>query len=227
MRELRPTFPGIEANRPFVVTPLAGLRAVERVPAAPTTLLYVRGTAQAADPLAALRAQAPAPVGGVAPSLAARRASYDRARGLPLVAGVTTGFRWGGALIAALALLAVIAAAEQIGRERAYERGYLRLLGLRSRGAVALNLLELLPPLALAALAGGLLGVAMIRILGPAIDLTAFAAPDQPIALRPDWPTIIALVVGVLGVATVAGLIVGRLGERATEAGELLREVNR
>jgi putative ABC transport system permease protein len=138
---------------------------------------------------------------------------------------VTTGFLWGGALMAALALGAVVAASEQLGRHRAHEQGYLRLLGLRGRGARALALLELLPPVALAALGGGLLGVAMIRILGPAIDLSAFAA-GQPITLQPQWPIIALLVVAVIVVAAGASFLIGRLGDRAN-AGELLREVNR
>jgi hypothetical protein len=78
----------------------------------------------------------------------------------------------------------------------------------------------------IATLGGGLLGVAMIRILGPAIDLTSFAAPGQPIALQADWPTIALLVAAVIGVATGAGLFVGRRNKRAG-SGELLREVNR
>jgi ABC-type lipoprotein export system ATPase subunit len=117
--------------------------------------------------------------------------------------------------MAALALGAVVAAAEQLGRQRAYERGYLRLLGLHGRGARALALLELLPPLAFAALGGGLLGAALSRILGPAIDLTAFAAPGQSIPLQPNWPAIALLVVAVVVVAAGAGLLVVRLGERA------------
>ncbi|MFN8536538.1 MAG: hypothetical protein U0232_03550 [Thermomicrobiales bacterium] len=44
----------------------------------------------------------------------------------------------------------------------------------------------------------------MIRDIGLAIDLTAFAAPGRPIALQPDWPAIGVLVVAVIGAAAVA-----------------------
>lgn len=229
VRDARAAFPGLEPDRPFVIAPLAGLRAIERRPAAPLALVYARAGAEAAGPIAAAaRAQAPVAAdapSGTAPVVLARRAEEERARGLPLVAGVTNGFRLGGALIAILALGAVIAAAEQTGRERAYERGYLRLLGLDRRGATRLALLETVPPLALAALGGAALGVAMIRALGPAIDLTAFAAPGQPIALRPAWGAAVALVIAVLAVGTLAGLLASRRG--ASDDGELLREVNR
>ena len=66
----------------------------------------------------------------------------------------------------------------------------------------------------------------MIRILGPAIDLTVFAAPGLSVPLQPNWLAIVLLVAAVIGVATVAAMIVGRLGERAG-SGELLREGNR
>jgi putative ABC transport system permease protein len=227
VRAVRPGFPGLAPDRPFVITPFAGLRAFERPPPPPNTFVYVRGGAQAGGPLAAaVRSQIPPAAEGVNPSVLSRRGEYDRARGLPLVKAVTTGFLWGGAVLAALALGSVVAAAEQLGRQRAYEQGYLRLLGLRGRESRTLALLELLPPIALAALGGAALGVAMIRILGPAIDLTAFAAPGRPIALQPPWPTLALLVVAVIGVAAGAGLIVGRLNDRAG-SGELLREVNR
>jgi putative ABC transport system permease protein len=226
-REARASYPGLAKGRPFVVTQFAALRAIERPPVPPLTRVYLRGGAQVAGPLAeAVRAQVPPVAVGVESVVTSRRAEYDRARGLPLVAGVSTGFLWGGAVMAALALGAVVAAAEQLGRQRSYEQGYLRLLGLRGGEARALSLLELLPPVALATLGGGLLGVAMIRILGPAIDLTSFAAPGQPIALQADWPTIALLVAAVIGVATGAGLFVGRRNKRAG-SGELLREVNR
>ena len=228
VREVRDTFPGLAPERPFVIAPLDGLRAVERLPNAPTALLFARAPAGNTAPIeAAIRDQTADLASQIPPTVTSRRAEYDRARGLPLVAGVTAGFRWGRLLMALLALGAVVAAAEQLGRERAYERGYLRLLGLPGRGATTLALLELLPPLIVATLGGSLLGVAMIRILGPAINLNAFAAPGQSIALGADWPPIAALVVAVIGVATLAGLVLGRSGARATGTGELLREVNR
>jgi putative ABC transport system permease protein len=227
VRAVQPGFPGLPDGRPFVIVPFGALRGIERPPTPPTTLLYVRGGEQVAAPLAeAVREQISPAAEGVNPSVLSRRAEYDRARNMPLVAAVSNGFLWGGALMAALALGSVIAAAEQLGRQRAYEQGQLRLLGLHGRGTRVLALLELLPPLAFAALCGTVLGVAMIRILGPAIDLTAFAAPGQSIPLQPNWLTVALLVAAVIGVAAAAGLIVVRLGERAG-SGELLREVSR
>lgn len=227
VRDVRPSFPSLPDGRPFVIVPFGALRGIERPPTPPTTLLYVRGGESVAAPLAgAVRTQISPAAVGVNPTVLSRREEYDRARNMPLVAGVSNGFIWGGPLIAALALGAVVAAAEQLGRQRAYEQGYLRLLGLHGRGARALALLELLPPIAFAALGGAALGVAMIRILGPAIDLTAFAAPGQSIALQPNWLAVALLVAAVIGVAAAAGLIVVRLSERAG-SGELLREVSR
>jgi putative ABC transport system permease protein len=227
VRAVRPDFPSLPDGRPFVIVPFGALRGIERPPTPPTTLLYARGGEQVGGPLAdAVRQQISPAANGVNPIVLSRRAEYDRARNMPLVAAVTNGFLWGGALMAALALGSVIAAAEQLGRQRAYEQGYLRLLGLSGRGTRVLALLELLPPLAFAAFCGALLGVAMIRILGPAIDLTAFAAPGQSIPLQPNWLAIFLLVAAVIGVAAAAGLIVIRLSERAG-SGELLREVSR
>ncbi|HET8628818.1 MAG TPA: hypothetical protein VFL91_15460 [Thermomicrobiales bacterium] len=221
-REVRAGFPGLPAGRPFVVAPLADLQVAGRLDRiADTATYYFRAPAHLDGPIgAATRAQ------GADGTVTSRRAVYDRARGVPLVAGVTAGFRWSLALTALLAALAVAAVAEGVARARAVERAALRLLGLAERQGTALAILELLPPLAAAGLAGGALGVALGRLLGPAIDLTVFTAPGVPVALRPDWAAVALLAGGVSGVALAAALLVGALVGRISPS-QLLREGRR
>lgn len=221
-REIRGSFPGLPAGKPFVVAPLASLRAVipiERF--VDTTTLYARAPDRASG---AITASAQSGTPGV--TVSARHAILDRERAAPLVAGVTTGFRWSLALTALLAALAVAAVAEGVARERARERAALRLLGLHERQATALAILELLPPIAVAGVAGVGLGVALGRLLGPAIDLTVFTAPGLPVALRPDWGAVGLLAGAVIGVALVAALLAGALAGRISP-GQLLREGHR
>ncbi|HEX5501551.1 MAG TPA: FtsX-like permease family protein [Thermomicrobiales bacterium] len=224
-REVRDRFPGLPAGSPFVVASLDALQAAGQVErGAAVTTYYLRAPAHLDGPIgAAARAR------GADGTVTSRRAVFDRARGAPLVAGVTTGFRWSLALTALLAALAVAAVAEGVARARARERAALRLLGLGERQALALAVLELLPPLAVAGVAGGALGVALGRLLGPAIDLTVFlhaTAPGLPVALRPDWATVALLAGAVGGVALVAALLVGALVGRISP-NQLLREEHR
>lgn len=222
VRDIRSSFPGLPADRPFVIAPLAGLRAAVRIEQfADISTRYVRAPDNRTGAIGdAARAQVPGA------TVASRRDIFDRARGAPLVAGVTTGFRWSLALTALLAALAVAAVAEGVARERARERAALRLLGLRERQATTLAVLELLPPIAVAGVAGGALGIALSRLLGPAIDLTVFTAPGLPVTLQPDWAAVTILAATVIGVALVAALLVGALVGRISP-GQLLREGNR
>lgn len=221
-REVRDSFPGLPAGTPFVVAPLDDVRAAIDIRRfAASTAYFVRAPAGRAGALdAAARAQ------GAAGVVVDRGVVYDAARDAPLVTGVTTGFRWSLALTTLLAALAVAAVAEGVARERARERASLRLLGLRERQATALAILELLPPIAVAGIAGGALGIAMSRLLGPAIDLSVFTAPGLPVALQPEWGLVALLACAVIGAALVAALLVGALVGRLSP-GELLREGNR
>ncbi|MFC1408078.1 hypothetical protein ACEZCY_02140 [Streptacidiphilus sp. N1-12] len=108
-------------------------------------------------------------------------------------------------------LLAVALELVLTARERGRTSSYLRTLGLGSRQAAALQLLQLLPFACAAAVGGVLLGVAEPRLLGPALNLRQFTGgPAQP-ALHTDYRLTAALGLGlallVLGAAVLETLV--------------------
>ncbi|MDH6577383.1 hypothetical protein [Kitasatospora sp. MAP5-34] len=114
---------------------------------------------------------------------------------------------------AGFALLAVLLTLVRAAPERAALLARLRTMGLRSRQGLALILAETLPQALAAVAGGGLVAVAAVALLGPAIDLSTLVGAPVPTGLRPAaLPVLIqasvlaALVsAGVLGEAAVSG----------------------
>lgn len=86
----------------------------------------------------------------------------------------------GAAGFASLAVLLTLARATP---ERAALLARLRTMGLRPRQGVALILVESLPQAVTAALGGGLIAVAAVALLGPAVDLTTLVGSSVPTGL--------------------------------------------
>ncbi|ROT33789.1 FtsX-like permease family protein [Micromonospora sp. HM5-17] len=130
-------------------------------------------------------------------------------------------FHTGVAGAVALALLAVGFAvlAEAPARGRVLSR--LRTMGLSRRQGRGLLLYELVPLVGIAVLAGGLVGVALPRLLGPALDLTRFTG-GLPAPVHVD-PFLVAGVPLLVVVTLLAALGVESLVNRRTRLGEVLR----
>jgi putative ABC transport system permease protein len=124
----------------------------------------------------------------------------------------------GGTILAVLAVgFAVIADARTRGRVLSR----LRTMGLSGGQGRRLLIYELVPLVAVAAVAGGAVGVALPRLLGSTLGLSAFTA-GVAAEIRLD-PLVVGGVLALVVVGLVAGLMVEYLVNRRMRLGEVLR----
>ncbi|MFG1863124.1 FtsX-like permease family protein [Microbispora bryophytorum] len=187
----------------------AGDGALIVLPAAPehTNTLLIAGDAGAVRPLL--------PSGARMTTVAGALADIT---GTPLTAALTATLRVAAAALAAYALAAVAIALTGGAARRAEDLGLLRALGLTRRQAGLITVLEAAPLLVLTAVAGLAAGLAMPALLGPGIDLSAYAG-GRPGALAagaalPILPTALAgaLAAGVAAVALAGAYLGGSRG---------------
>lgn len=226
------TFPGVDLGTDrFVVLPWQALTEYAHTPIVPNRyLLAVDGH----DPAALLRVaddgqrQWQAAVLGVdvtEPELPARlvtrhayRQGLDRGGANDvLTLAFTVGAVGGGVL----ALLAVGFAVLADARSRARMLSRLRTLGFSEGQGRRLLVYELVPPVAVAALAGAAVGVALPWLLGPALGLSAFT-PGVRVGWRLD-PLVGGAVLALVAAGLAAGLAVEMLVNRRMRLGEVLR----
>ncbi|MEU7938373.1 FtsX-like permease family protein [Microbispora bryophytorum] len=187
----------------------AGDGALIVLPAAPehANTLLIAGDAGAVRPLL--------PSGARMTTVAGALADIT---GTPLTAALTATLRVAAAALAAYALAAVAIALTGGAARRAEDLGLLRALGLTRRQAGLITVLEAAPLLVLTAVAGLAAGLAMPALLGPGIDLSAYAG-GRPGALAagaalPILPTALAgaLAAGVAAVALTGAYLGGSRG---------------
>ena len=132
-----------------------------------------------------------------------------------------------GALYSALALLLALL---QAAPQRATLLARLRTMGMTRRQSRLLVLLEMLPQVLLAAVGGVLVGLAVVPLLGPGIDLRAltfgtgpqdFAPVDFGLGLHADPWSLALPSVGLLALACVVLLTQAWLSGRRQESKEL------
>ncbi|MEU6411657.1 FtsX-like permease family protein [Microbispora sp. NPDC046933] len=168
------------------------------LPAAPehVNTLLIAGDAEAVRPLL--------PSGARMTTMAGALAEIT---GTPLTAALTSALRVAAAALAAYALAAVAIALTGGAARRAEDLGLLRALGLTRRQAGLITVLESAPLLVLTAVAGLAAGLAMPALLGPGIDLSAYAGgragASAAGAVLPALPSALAGAVAA-GVAAVA-----------------------
>ncbi|MEO3929931.1 FtsX-like permease family protein [Micromonosporaceae bacterium B7E4] len=227
-------FPGLAADvRRFVVLPWQAMPVPEFQPIRPNQFL-VAGDGFAIPELTAtvdtaqreyLAKALGQPVERVRPQTPVSVATWSAHRQALEQSGVNRllsfAFGTGVAGATALALLAVGFAvlAEAPGRGRMLSR--LRTMGLSGRQGRGLLVYELVPLLGVAVLAGGLVGVALPRLLGPALGLSGFTG-GLPARIHLD-PLLVVGVLLLVVVALVAALGVENLINRRMRLGEVLR----
>ncbi len=229
----RPAPAGVRADAPFVLVRWdalsAAINAQHARPLLPTTM-YLRGEQVEPDAVQSAIAdqalsEALAGFGrenilGI--QITARQSFLDDLRDAPLARGLTNSFRLSVLLAALYAAVVVIVALALSARERARDLGYLRTLGLDSRQAVWLTMMETVPGVLVACGLGVPLGIAIALLAEPGLDLRAFVGPDVPIAVLVDRPTAIAVAAGLALVALLAVAIFSVLARRV-QLGEVLR----
>ncbi|GIJ29139.1 membrane protein [Micromonospora qiuiae] len=134
---------------------------------------------------------------------------------------LTLAFTAGAAGGTALAVLAVGFAvlADATGRGRMLSR--LRTLGLPAAHGRRLLVYELVPLVVVAAVTGAVVGVALPRMLGSTLGLSAFA-PGVPIRDHLD-PLVVGGVLAMVVLGLMVGLLAETLANRRMRLGEVLR----
>jgi putative ABC transport system permease protein len=215
--EVRETFPGMPADRPFVVGSADALERSNPLMVARPTVMYVRADPDALEELeATVRRTTPTTVvSSQAASLSGiRDAPFSRGidRGLLLTSWLATAF---GAVTAASSL-----ALGSARRRRDF--AYLRAQGLDRRQAAWLTVIEHAPAISAAAALGALLGVGIGFVLGPAINLKAFSGGGGDVGFVIDAGAI-ALMGLALAMALAATAGIFAWIRREADLGGLLR----
>jgi putative ABC transport system permease protein len=155
--------------------------------------------------------------------LFSRAQRYAALRDAPLVRAVGGGFAVAVPVCALYAMLAVAAAAVLDAAGRARDVASLRTLGLSGGQLRWLTALEHAPAVGVSLAVGTALGVAVALVCLPALDLDTFTGGAVPVAIRLDWPRLVAVQGVVLATA------VGAIGLAAWLAGrtELARALRR
>ncbi len=215
--DMRERFPGIGINERWIVVAHDHLVAANPDRPFRYNLAFVRGSASLLDVLdPAIEAQS-----GAA-RVTSRWEEYADVRDSPLISGVTNGFRVGLAIAAAYSALAIIIALTITAAARARDTALLRTMGLSNDQTVWLTVAEQLPIVAVALLSGVGLGIIVVRLIEPGVDLTAFTGPGIPVSIQYDWVAISLLCIGLIVV--VAGAIaVTSYAARRAQLGRALR----
>ncbi|HUG16806.1 MAG TPA: FtsX-like permease family protein [Thermomicrobiales bacterium] len=206
---VRERFPGLSVERSFVVASRGQVQQVNPGRMLRTSWLLMRAPDDAHEAIVeVLSAQSQSAM------LLSRAEEYARVHESPLIAGVQGGYRIGLVVTALYAALAVVIAMTLSAHERTRDYGLLRTLGLSKAQVAGLTVIEFVPPFAIAVGAGLALGIGVARLIAPVVDLTAFTGPGIPVALRIDWLTVVALMIGLMfvigGAIAAATAITGR-----------------
>jgi putative ABC transport system permease protein len=125
-----------------------------------------------------------------------RAAVLAAAAGSPAVRGSDLALDLSAAAAAACGAAAVLLGVLLAGRDRTRLGVWLTAMGMTSRQARRLALLDALPLLLIAILGGELAGLAAGPLIGPGLDLSAFTGSSAPVPVRPDLVALIAPAAG-------------------------------
>ncbi len=212
----REAFPGLDAGTPFVIAPLDQLEAAYLNQTLQANSFLVRGPESAE---AGLRAAVDEQL--ALGQLVSRHQEYRELRQAPLVSAVLIGFQAALLVAAAYTALATMAALTLSAAARTRNLAFLKTLGLSSRQALQLTVMEHLPPVLIALLPGVALGVAVALLLSPSLGLSAFAGTERAVALTVDWATVALMSLGLLLVVSAAIAVSTWMSRRARAADAL------
>lgn len=200
---------GLTTADSFVVVPFSWLEQAVSTDL-PVSVMWVRAPAEA---VGAVSERVSADAGAIV--LISRYDAYAALRNEPLVGAVGAGFALAFAVSVAFAVLIILGAVIIAVGRRTRDLAVLRTLGLNSRQATRLTLVEHAPSIALALLPGVALGIGVALAVGPALGLGAFSGSSGAVPLAIDWGALAALSVALAALALAAVLIGSRLARRA------------
>lgn len=214
--EVRSGFPAIASGERFVVTSLAAMEARLERTLAPTQLL-VRG----APGLAGSIRDRALELGAVSVVIA-RDETLAEVRDAPFSVAVVNGYTL-SLLIAALYVLVAVVIGLLLGREaRERDLAHLRTMGLSRRDIIVLTALEQIPMPIIGVAAGTALGLLLVALVGPGLDLAAFTGTEQAVALSVRWLPLVGLGAGFAAVILLVTLVAS-LSAQAVDPARALR----
>jgi len=131
----------------------------------------------------------------------------------PVVRAVRLGIAATAVVAAIYAALAVAAALALGGAARTVETAHLRTLGMNGRQTLVALILEQGPALAFAFIGGLALGVGLLAFLAPGLQLQRLVGVTVDVSVGLDPVLILAMALGIAGVALIGigvGLWLGR-----------------
>jgi putative ABC transport system permease protein len=206
--ELRTTMPGIPPGSEFVVASYEQLTVARPSSPVPVTNVFIRAPATVEPTLRAALAD-------VEPEthLLSQAGALADLQGSPLIAGVAAGFRISLLVAALYSALAVVVALVLTAAARARDLAFLRTLGLSSGQGLGILVLEQVPAVLVAVVAGIALGIGVAALVQPGLDLAAFTGATTPVVLHVDpvsVAVIAATVAGVVALAVASTAVVSR-----------------
>jgi putative ABC transport system permease protein len=155
-------------------------------------------------------------------TLAEAQAGAQEASLSPLATGTVAAFRAGAVLAGAYAAAVLVLAPLLAARSRLRDLAYLRALGLSRAQAVRITAAELAPVVVASLVLGTVLGVAVIYLVEPGLDLNLLAAEERKVGVRLD-PVASGLLLVVLLLVSAAAVRVTGLVMRRTSISRVLR----
>ncbi len=151
-----------------------------------------------------------------------RSETYEEIRDAPLSQGVTRSFALSVGMAALYAVLAIVTALTLTARARSRDLSFLRTLGLSQPQALRLAVVEQIPAVIVASSLGTALGIAIVRLIEPGLDVSAFVGPDTSVPLRIDWLSITTITVA-LTLVTIGAIAVFTAINRRAQLSQTLR----
>jgi putative ABC transport system permease protein len=139
----------------------------------------------------------------------------------PLATGSVQGFRVAFGVAGAYAAVALVLTPVLTAAARLRDIAYLRALGLSRRQALGLTAVELGPPIAAAIVLGIVVGIVLVFVTEPGLDLAGLAG-GEPVGVRIDPLAPVLLLFG-LGLVLAGALAALGAAERRTSVARVLR----
>jgi len=214
---VRDGYPSLPAGTPFVVVSSRQLGAISADDVPPPTAVLLRGPTLT---VAGLQASVADLLGTTVTSEAATEAGLH---GAPAVTAVTIGILTGAIAVFAYGLLTIVLAIALDTASRRRETARLQILGLSTRQALSLVLVEFAPAVVVGVLAGLGLGVALIEFVGPGLGLPTVLGVASLAASGPDLGQLAEIGLAILALIGAATLL-STLLERQTQLAAAVRE---
>lgn len=215
LMERRATFPGIVDRPSFAVVPFDWVQAAFEKPP-PASVLWLRASADAAEPLAAAITAARGSV-----HVFSRHAAYAALRDAPLIAVVGAGYSLAVVLAAVYMALTIVGAVVLSAARRTRDLAFLRTLGATAGQGLALTVVEHAPPVVLGIVPGVLLGIGIAVLTEPGLGLAGFiGSPLVPLSVD---VRALGLLVALLVAVDAVAIAVGTWLSRRTGVADALR----